>query len=326
MLHRLIGLSSVLLVGLAGCSLCSHQGSGCCQHGQQQGNSWSLNAACGVGPSGTCAAPLYPGDQNAHGNCQKHSQQPPMQRLATAFRRKSSQWMSGQHAGGCPCGSCGFESYQSQPMMWEQAGCGESMCGMEQGYGCDSCAPLLTSGWSPGGSSVSGGFYETADHGPTGCSCGEQHSTNESMYIQEGHGPYEHATEAPMMNVPENVQSNAVPRSFPPIHPHVAPATPDPLNDNVAKPLPIPPAAKGPEPMPQDLTPMDPPMEFPKNTPDAFDPLHEEGAPAAEKVLDPVSFEIPRLPAIPERTQSSVKRGTSNQVQRIATDAEQFQR
>ena len=67
-------------------------------------------------------------------------------------------------------------------------------------------------------------------------------------------------------------------------------------------------------------------MEFPNKTPGEFDPLQEEGAPAAEKVLDPVSFEIPRLPPLPERAHSSVKRGGSQQVELISTDSEQFQR
>ena len=67
-------------------------------------------------------------------------------------------------------------------------------------------------------------------------------------------------------------------------------------------------------------------MEFPRKAPGEFDPLQEEGAPAAEQVLDPVSFEVPRLPPIPERAHSSLKRGRSQQVQQITTDAEQFQR
>ena len=331
MFHRVIGLSSVLLVCLAGCSLCSHQGSGCCQHGHQHGNSGNLHAACGAGPACTCAAPLYPGDQNCHQNCQKHHRQQPMQRMATAFRRSTSKWMSGQHASGCACGSCGYESYQ--PMMWDQNGCGQPVCGIPQTCGigqacggCDSCAPLMTGGWSAGGSSVNGGVYAAADQGAIGCGCGPQHSTSGSMYIPEGNGQYEYSAEAPMMSVPANDQSQAGPRSFPPTRQYEAPATPGTLNDSVAKPLPIPPAEESPAPMPQDLTPMDPPMEFPKNTPGEFDPLQEEGAPAAEKVLDPVSFEIPRLPPLPERAHSSVKRGGSQQVELISTDSEQFQR
>ncbi|MEJ7591677.1 MAG: hypothetical protein WKF77_09025 [Planctomycetaceae bacterium] len=143
--------------------------------------------------------------------------------------------------------------------------------------------------------------------------------------MPEGYGPYEYSGAAPMMGIPANDQSHTVPRAFPPAHPSEAPATPDSLNDNVAKPLPIPPAGEGAAPMPQDLTPVDPPMEFPKNAPGGFDPLQEEGAPAAEQVLDPVSFEVPRLPPIPERAHSSNKRG-SQQVQQIPTDSQQFQR
>jgi len=322
MFHRFIGLSSVLLVCLAGCSLCSHHDSGCCQHG----NSWSHNAACGAGQAGTCAAPLYPGDQNCQGNCQKHSHQLPMQRLATAFRRSSSKLMSGHHASGCACGSCGYESYHSQPMMWEQSACGQPMCGFEQACGCDSCAPSMTGGRSAVGSPVYGEFYATAEQASTGCGCGQQHSTNGSMYIPEGNGPYEYSAEAAMMSVPANNQTNMIPRSFPPTHPYEAPATPDSFNDNVAKPFPIPPADASPAPIPQDLTPMDPPVGFPKKTPEEFDGLLPDAAPAAEKVLDPVSFEIPRMPPISEPTHASAKRGGSEPVQPIPTDSEQFQR
>lgn len=338
MFHRVIGLSSVLLVCLAGCSLCSHQGSGYCQHGHQHGNSGSLNAACGEDLACTCAAPLYPGDQNGQHNCKKHHRQPPMQRMATAFRRSSSKWMSGPHASGCPCGSGGHETYVSQPMMWEQDACGQTGCGVQQVCGVlpacgvdqawvgDSCAPTMTGGWSSGGFPAGGEFYATADPGSTGCNCGQQHSTNGSMYIPEGDGSYEYSTEAPMLNVPANVQGNTVPRSFPPAQPFEAPATPDPLSDTFAKPFPVPPGAESAAPIPQDLTPMDPPVEFPKNATDQFDPLQEEGAPAADKVLDPVRFDIPRLPPLPEQNRSSVKRGGFQPVVPIATDSEQFQR
>ena len=303
MFHRLIGLSSVLLVCLAGCSLCSHQDSGCCQQ-----------------DSGCCQ------HGHQHGNCRKHSRQPPMQRMATAFRRASSKRMSGPHASGCACGSCGSELYSSQPMMWEQSVCGQPMCGIEQASGCDSCAPSMNGGCSAVGSPVNGEFYAMAEQASTGCSCGQQHSTNGSMYIPEGNGPYEYSVEAAVMSVPANNQTNMIPRSFPPQHPNKVPAAPDSLNDNVAQPLPIPPADEGQAPIPQDLTPIDAPMEFPKSTPGEFDPLKQEGAPAAENVLDPVSFEIPRLPPIPESSRSSAKRGESQQVQPIATDSEQFQR
>jgi len=338
MFHRVIGLSSLLLVCLAGCSLCSHQGSGCCQHQHQHGNLQSFNAACAEGSACTCAVPLYPGDQNCKGNCRKHSQQRPMQRIATAFRRSSSKWMSGPHASGCSCGSRGHESYVSQPMMWEQNSCGQTVCGVQQvcgvlpvcgvepSWGGDSWAPTMTGGWSEGGFPASGEFYATAGQGSTGCNCGQQHSTNGSMYIPEGNGAYEYSGEAPMMNVPADIHGNTVPRSFPPSHPFEAPVAPYSPNDHVANPLPIPPADESPASKPQDFTPMDPPMEFPKNTPDSFDPLQEEGAPEAEKVLDPVNFEIPRLPPIPEKNRSSVKRSGFQQVEPIATDAEQFQR
>ena len=314
MFHRVIGLSSVLLGCLAGCSLSGHGDRGCCQHG----DSASCNAPCSVGEDCTCSAPLYPGDQNCQNNCQKHSRQRPMQRLATAFRRASSKRKSGPHASECTCESCGYESVMSQPMIWEQNPCGQPMCGAPQACGCDSCGPSWTGGWSAGDSPAGGGFYATPEQGSTGCDCGQQHSTNGSMYIPEGNAQFENSAEAPRMSVPASEQSHVVPRSFPP--------SPGSLDDNVAKPLPLPPSSEGTAPTPQDLTPMEPPMEFPKNTPGDFDPLQQEGAPAAKKVVDPVSFEIPRLPAIPERDHSSAKRGGPQPVRPIATDSERFQR
>ncbi|MBC7967153.1 MAG: hypothetical protein H7Z17_14665 [Fuerstia sp.] len=157
---------------------------------------------------------------------------------------------------------------------------------------------------------MTGGGYETANQGSTGCGCGEQPSTNGAMYIPEGSGPYEYSAEAPMMNIPAGDQSQTAPRSFGPTPAHEeAPAAPGSLNNDVAKPLPTPPAGQDATPMPQDLTPMDPPMEFPNNAPGEFDPLQNEGAPAADKVLDPISYEVPRLPPIPVPAHSSVKRG-----------------
>ncbi len=320
MFHRAIGLSSVLLVCLVGC----HHGH---RHGHHHGHRHGHAGGQCIDEACTCTAPLYPGDQNCHGNCRKHNRQRPMRRMGMAFRRSSPDWMSGPHSGGCGCESCGFETYGSQPMMWEQDACGQPVCGVQQSCGCDACAFSMTDGGcSACGSPASGDFYSDPNQGSTSCGCGEQHSVNGSMGMPEGYGPYEDSAAAPMMGIQANDQGKTVPRSFPPTHPSEAPATLDSLNDNVAKPLPIPPAGEAAAPMPQDLTPVDPPMEFPRKAPGEFDPLQKEGAPAAEQVLDPVSFEVPRLPPIPERAHSSLKRGRSQQVQQITTDAEQFQR
>lgn len=303
MFHRVIGLSSVLLVCVAGCSLHGHHSAGCCQqghpHGHKHGHPGSLKATCGTDVACTCTAPLYPGDQNCHGNCLKHQHQRPIHRMATAFRRSSSQWMSGPHANGCACGSCGSESYFSQPTMWEQNACGQPLSGGLQSCGCDSCAISMT-----------GGVYETPGQGSTDCGCGQQISTNGAMYIPEGSGPSGYTAEYPMMSIPADNHSQTGPRSFGPTSPlEAAPSPPGALNENGAKPLPTPPTGQDATPMPQDLTPVDPPMEFPKNAPGEFDPLQEEAAPAAGKVVDPVSYEVPRLPPIPVRAHSSVQRG-----------------
>ncbi len=52
-----------------------------------------------------------------------------------------------------------------------------------------------------------------------------------------------------------------------------------------------------PMPMPQDMTPMDSDSASPKDT--LFEPLSEEGAPAAESPVDPMSYEVPLLPPLP---------------------------
>lgn len=215
--------------------------------------------------------------------------------------------------------------------MWEQNACGQPVCGVQQvcgvlpECGCDACAPLMTGGLYADGWPSNGEFYAMGDQGTTECGCGQQHFTDGSMYFPDGNGPYEYSVEAPMMSVPSTIQGNSVPRAFPPTHPYEAPRAPDTFNDGVAKPIPMPPADDSPARIPQDMTPMNPPMEFPKNAPGEFDPLQEEGAPAADSVVDPVSFEIPRLPPLPERAHSSVKRGGPHQIELIPTDAEQFQ-
>lgn len=78
--------------------------------------------------------------------------------------------------------------------------------------------------------------------------------------------------------------------------------------------------------MPQDMTPMDPPMEFPESAPGGFEPLENDAAPAADNALNPVHYELPRLPPIPERAHTSGKRTAPHQVRPIATGSQQFQR
>ena len=326
MFHRVIGLSSVLLGCLVGCSHHGHRDSGCCHHGHHHGDSGNLNAVCGDGEACTCSAPLYPGDHDCHGKCRKHDRQKPMQRMATAFRRSSSRWISSRHTSGCECESCNCDPYISQPMMWEQHAVAQPVWGVPQTCGCDSCAISMTDGWTDGGVPITGGYYAATDPGSSACGCGEQNFTDGSMHIPEGNGPYEYSVESPMMTIPDGNPGNAVQRSFPPSPSLQAPGTPGSLNNDIAKPLPIPPADQGAVPMPQDMTPMDPPMEFPGNAAGEFNPPGGEGAPPADKVLDPVSFEVPRLPPIPERANSSGKRAGPQEVRPIATRSQQWQR
>ncbi len=277
MFHRVLGLSSILLVCLAGCSLRGHRDSGCHQHGRLQRHSANLNNTCGPDEICTCTAPLYLGDQQCHRNCRKHRRQRPMRRMATAFRRNSPQWLSG--FGTCECESCCDQACMLGPMtggptMCGQSGYMQSSWGSQQTCGCDSCATSMSDGWLEGAATSGEWYQNSADQHASGCGCGEGHHTGSSDYFPESNGAYEYSAETPMMSIPPQHQNNNVPRSFPPSMPH-------------------------------DMTPMDPPMVLPRTDPDVFDPAAEHGVPPAEKTLDPVSYEIPRLPPIPDRSQNA---------------------
>ena len=101
---------------------------------------------------------------------------------------------------------------------------------------------------------------------------------------------------APVINQQEDYQGGMESRSFAPSGAHVLPIPPD----AAAEPAPLPPAGQNeiPIPMPQDMTPMDTDPDLPKDS-NLFDPLLEKGSPAAERPLDPVSYEIPLLPPLP---------------------------
>ena len=124
------------------------------------------------------------------------------------------------------------------------------------------------------------------------------------------------------MSFPVDGESSSDPRTFSPTPPNDTPTSPGPSNSGAAKPLTVPPASGENVPMPQDMT----PKESPKNAPGSFDPLGEEAAPAADNVLDPVSYDLPRIPPIPARVRSVVKRSGPSTVRPIATNAQQFQR
>jgi len=169
----------------------------------------------------------------------------------------------------------------------------------------------MTDSWS------SGSWYpEAAEQGFSGCGCGEQHSVHGSMSVPEEIGQFQYSAEGLPMGSPTENQTNNVPRAFPPFSPDAAPTTPGQA----------PRVQREAVPMPQDMTPMDPPMVFPENAPGGFDPLEKDAAPAADNALDPVSYELPRLPPIPERDHRSGKYKAPQQVRPIATSSQQFQR
>ncbi|MCA9011388.1 MAG: hypothetical protein KDB01_16665 [Planctomycetaceae bacterium] len=168
--------------------------------------------------------------------------------------------------------------------------------------GCDACAASMTDGWFPGAME-----YGAIDQGIPGCGCGEQVFASCSCGSPD-HGLYEHSVESPVMPIPGYPPGNAEPRAFPPSNPKPGADTGN-RNLDTPKQAPNAPANREALPMPQDMTPMEVPMEFPENAPERFEPI-EEGAPPANNILDPVSYEIPRLPPIPVRAHSSTKRSS----------------
>lgn len=309
MLHRVIGLGSLLLACLAGCAHHGHRGCGCHKHGYSPGDSANLNAECGEGGLCTCAVPPHPGDQHCRRHCRKHKRQRAVQRMATAFRRSSPHWLSGPRADECECGCCGDEMYPGaqmtdSAMMWEQNMYAQPAWESQQFCGCDSCATSMTNDWSAGNWT-----YDSVDQSSGSCGCGEQYPASSLMHIPNDNGLYEYPAESAPMSMPSHDQSRDELRTFPPSSSHGDPATP---SQGSPEPAPIAPSSRNSVPMPQDMT----PMEFPENVPNGFDPA-DERAPAPDRILDPVSYEIPRLPPIPERANSSVKRIGPHQVRPI---------
>lgn len=319
MFHRVIGLSSLLIVCVAGCSLRGHRDCNCHQHMQPGRHASNLNVtinrdgSCGDG-SCSCTAPLYPGDQHCHQNCNKHKHKRrwPMQRMASAVRRSSQQWFSGLGEDECACGcdrqdSCFYEPCTNVNTMWPSGmdtspayatpSCGFDACG------CDACAASMTNGWFPGATE-----YGAMNQGIPGCGCGEQVVAGCSTCASPENGLYEHSVESPVMPIPGYPPGNAEPRAFPPSNPKPGTESENRHMDT-PKQAPDAPAKREALPMPQDMTPMELPMEFPENAPERLEPI-EEGAPAAHNILDPISYEIPRLPPIPVRAHSSAKRSS----------------
>lgn len=321
MFHRVAGPGLLIFLCLTGCCLSGHQDCRCHQHGHEHRHSGNLNAVCGEPEACTCTTPLYSGDRNYYRNCRKHNRQRPMHRIATAFRRSSPQWMSGPHTSGCECGSSGCEMNIDQPEMWEQNAHFQPAWGDQQTCGCDSCATSVTDSWSTGG-----WYSESPEQGFSGCGCGEQHSPYGSMSVPEENGQFQYSAEGPDMGFPTDDQTNNVPRAFPPSSRDATPPTLGSQNSDSATPIPVPELHREAVPMPQDMTPMDSPMEFPKNSPDGFDPLEKDAAPAADNILDPVNYELPRLPPIPERDYMSGKHKVPQQVRPITTSSQPFQR
>jgi hypothetical protein len=311
MFHRVIGLSSLLILCLTGCSLRGHRECSCHQHMQPGRHASNRNATIRDDGSCSCTAPLYPGDQHCHQNCNKHKhknkRQRPMQRMASAVRRSSQEWLSGLREDPCACGcegqdGCFYEPCTDANAMWAPGMYGQPAY-ETQSCGCDACATSMTNDWFPGTME-----YGAIGPGIPGCGCGEQVVAGCSTCGSSEHEMYEHSVESPVMPIPGHLPGNAGPRAFPPSNPQPGH---DSKNKDLDKPEQAPnvPGNGVAVPMPQDMTPMELPMEFPENAPERFEPL-EEGAPAATNILEPISYEIPRLPPIPVRAHSSTKRSS----------------
>jgi len=161
----------------------------------------------------------------------------------------------------------------------------------------------MTSNWQIDGTFNSGA--NSAMSSPSGCGCGEHGTPNATTFSPGGGWEYYNPDNSPLMNGHSNPSQGGDARTFAPSGPHVLPI---PSGSN-SKPAPMPPSDGDsvpmpmPMPMPQDMTPMDSNSLSPKDG--LFDPLSEEGAPAAENPLDPVSYDVPLLPPLPVPDRSS---------------------
>jgi hypothetical protein len=301
MFNRVLVLTSLFTAGLVGCSLHRHHDCGCGEHGRVQ----NVVGHRGESTVCSCTPPLFPGDQGCHGNCPQHARQRPLRQLATKFRRSAPSWFRGPHGDNCGCGACGTVScgeslcadgtFVSGAGMYPQSVCSQPVWDTEGTCGCDSCSLAMTANWQIDGTFSSGAYSATA--GPSGCGCGEHFTPHPTTSSSGESWEYSNPDNSPLMDGHVKPSESGDARTFAPSGPHGLPIPPD----SSSKPAPMPPADSEPVPMPmpmpQDMTPMDSDSASPKDT--LFEPLSEEGAPAAESPVDPMSYEVPLLPPLP---------------------------
>jgi len=307
MFNRVLVLTCLFTAGLVGCSMNRHHGCGCGEHGLVGNvpNSRGRSNGC------SCTPPLFPGDQGCQANCQQHSRQRPLKQMATKFRRSAPSWLKAPQRNNGSCGSCGAAScgvsqcgcgsFLTDQVMYPQTVCGQPVCNTGAACGCDSCASAMTSNWQIDGTFNSGAY--SAMSSPSSCGCGEPFTADATTFSSGGGWEYGNLENSPSMNGHGSSSQGGDARSFAPSGPHVLPIPPG----SHSKPAPMPPndgdSVPMPIPMPQDMTPMDSNSLSPKDG--LFDPLSEEGAPAAENPLDPVSYDVPLLPPLPVPDRSS---------------------
>jgi len=316
MFHRLLGLGLLLLVCFTGCSLRDHRGCNCQHHGRMHRQSANPNTIYNPHDECTCPAPLYPGDQQCQGNCRKHKRQRPLRRTTAALRRNSKHWLTGLSGSGSDGGCCSDEccidgqmagpQMMGQPVMYAQNGCVQPAWGTQQSCCCDSCSMSVSNGWFEDGVTSEAWFNDSASSNSSGCGCGESQADSGPVYMPEQSEAYEYSADSPAMNIPVPDHTSHGPRSFPPTSPHsFSSPNGSPGNHNMES-APTAPTDQRTVPMPQDMTPIDP-MVLPRTNPNGFDPT-EDAAPPADRAVDPISYELPRLPPIPERVHYSTFR------------------
>ncbi len=320
--HQMVSLCILFFVCAPGCHLCHHFGHGCNRCEQR-------SSGCGEDAC-TCAAPLCQSDGIQCQRCHKHRHLGPMQRLAAKVHRASPNCLRARSA--CSCGGgCGSDCVSGGAT----GGCGCGFCGesvvWQQGYvspSCFACDPMtmpMTDGWYSPGASISQG----------GCGCGESGFSGEEMYSP--------ANVPGIAGTATNVRPQGAvpspPRMFPPADQQIQDSTQvqedktPPRNEERDAP------AMLKEPLldnehfspAQDVTPGEPvpaPLpDLPRNAPVEFDPLGENGAaPNPSPVVDPTSYQLPRLPPIPERRHGTSPAPVARPTLHIPTTAESFRR
>ena len=294
--HRMVSLCIPLIFCASGCHFCHHFGHGC--HRCQQHDPGCGGDVCG------CPATRCNDDGIQCQRCGKRRHLRPMQRLAAGVHQGSPDWFSPPSAyscGGPDCGGCDDcrDGFYGESVAWQQG------YGSPSSFAGDPMAMPMTDGWSYAGEPYAG---EPTTQG--GCGCNQSGNTGQAIYLQGDNGGYYGPgaeSEWPPANVRPQTEAPRPSRSFPPA-------------EQQSQDLP-----------PQDMTPVgpmpDPLPDLPQNAPSEFEPLGEKrAAPSPSPVIDPTSYQLPRMPPIPERHHGTTPAPRTRPILHIPTTAESFRR